>query len=135
MYEIQEQVSTSESTALIECSNQCQLVCQQTESAKLVLQGSHEAGNPGGLLKPSINTIGREAFTWFVGPHLTFKREASAPGLLGLSPPLQSSHAEPRSTQSRKAGSSLEDRGRAMGLDGIHTAHPMAILSLLSSKP
>ena len=34
---------------------------------------SGELGNFGGLLRPSINTIGREAFAWFVGPHLKWK--------------------------------------------------------------
>lgn len=38
---------------------------------QLVLRS--EVANVGGLLRPSINTISREAFAWFIGPHLKWE--------------------------------------------------------------
>lgn len=49
-----------------------------------------EAGDTSSLLKPSINTAGREAFAWFVGPRLTSGERQSLQAYWNGLPPFDS---------------------------------------------
>ena len=85
MFQLHDKVGSLQPNRVIDDPKYRQVVRQGFGNPRLVPRG--EVANFGGLLRPSINTTGREAFAWLIGPHLAWKERQALQGFWDHLPP------------------------------------------------